>query len=261
VVDAGILNPGEEMVVLAKPSPPVTAGTYDRAVFATPSGAVAKVIFRVNAYLYVLDRSDRLAYRYLDDGTYLDLGLFDNSNADAQGVTTDGTGFWTADATDDEVYEFASNFALGGTWNLNLLNADAQGITTDGSSMWVVDGTALNVFRYDTAGVFASSFPLEAANAAPTGITTDGSSIWIVDGGSDAAYKYALDGTFDSSFALATANADPTGITTNGSNIWVVDRAAKKIYTYEMDGTYVAGADITLHNDNADAQGITIRPR
>ena len=46
-VDPGVFNPGEEMVILAKPSPPVTANTYDRAAFVTPYGVVAKVIFHV----------------------------------------------------------------------------------------------------------------------------------------------------------------------------------------------------------------------
>ena len=47
VADPGVLNPGEEMVVVANPSPSVVANTYDRATFVTPNGVVAKVIFKV----------------------------------------------------------------------------------------------------------------------------------------------------------------------------------------------------------------------
>ncbi len=47
VIDPGVLNPGEEMVVIANPNPSIQANTYDRASFATPNGITAKVIFRV----------------------------------------------------------------------------------------------------------------------------------------------------------------------------------------------------------------------
>ena len=47
IVDPGVFNPGEEMVLVANPSPSVKAGTYDRATFVTPAGVVAKVIFEV----------------------------------------------------------------------------------------------------------------------------------------------------------------------------------------------------------------------
>ena len=47
IVDPGVFNPGEEMVVLANPSPSVTANTYDRAIFSTPNGVTLKTIFHV----------------------------------------------------------------------------------------------------------------------------------------------------------------------------------------------------------------------
>ena len=47
IVDPGVLNPGEEMVIVANPSPPVAANTHDRATFVTPNGVTAKVIFEV----------------------------------------------------------------------------------------------------------------------------------------------------------------------------------------------------------------------
>ena len=45
--DPGIFNPGEEMIILANPSPSVVANTYDRAVSSTPNGVAAKTIFHV----------------------------------------------------------------------------------------------------------------------------------------------------------------------------------------------------------------------
>ena len=46
-MEPGVLNPGEKMTVLANPSPSVTQNTYDRAVFVTPNGVSAEVIFKV----------------------------------------------------------------------------------------------------------------------------------------------------------------------------------------------------------------------
>ena len=48
IVDPGIFNPGEEMVIVANPSPSVVANTYDRVTFVTPNGIVTKVIFKIN---------------------------------------------------------------------------------------------------------------------------------------------------------------------------------------------------------------------
>ena len=47
IVDPGVLNSGEEMIVLANPSTSVKANTYDRAIFSTPNGVVVKTIFHV----------------------------------------------------------------------------------------------------------------------------------------------------------------------------------------------------------------------
>ena len=47
IVGPGVLDPGEEMVILANPSPSITANTYDRATFVTPNGIATKVVFEV----------------------------------------------------------------------------------------------------------------------------------------------------------------------------------------------------------------------
>ena len=47
IVDLGIFNPGEDMVVLANPSPSVEANTDDRVTFVTANGVTVKVMFEV----------------------------------------------------------------------------------------------------------------------------------------------------------------------------------------------------------------------
>jgi hypothetical protein len=47
IVGPGILDPAEEVVILANPSPSIVANTYDRATFVTPNGITTKVLFEV----------------------------------------------------------------------------------------------------------------------------------------------------------------------------------------------------------------------
>ena len=260
VVDPNILNPGEEMIIKANPLPAVTSGTYDRAVFVTPNGVIAKVIFKLSGFLHVVDQADRIVYRYTDEGVYVDLNSLDSANTDAQGITTDGTDFWVPDEVDDEAYKYDSSVNLDSMWSLDLQNATSTGVTTDGTNIWVVDGDD-TVYKYDMVGASVSNFSLDAANTAPAGITTDNTNIWVVDSGDDLVYKYDLSGVFDSTFALSAENADPSGITTDGANIWVVDKVDDKVYKYDMTGSNISTATFDLDATNTDPTGITVKPR
>ena len=261
VVDPNVLNPGEEMIIRANPSPSVVAGYYDRATISTPNGVTVKVVFRVKTTLYVADGSDALAYKYDDAGSWLGSEFLILDNGDAVGIATDDTDFWTTDLTDDLVYKYATNFVSGGSWAQDAANLDGAGITTDGANIWIVDEVDDTVYKYDMVGAPVSSFLLTPANATSTGITTNSTNIWVVDSGTLKAYKYDMVGALVSSFSLTAANTAPTGITTNGSNIWVVDSETLKVYKYEMDGTYVTDGDITLDSANTDPSGLTVLPR
>ena len=261
VVDPGILNSGEEMIIVANPSPSIVAGYYDRAVFVTPNGVSAKVIFKVSAVLYVADRDDGLVYIYMDDGTYDSVDFLDPDNDDARGITTNNTNFWTVDVEDLQTYKYPNTFNVGTPWSLNAANATSTGITTDGTNIWTVDPGDDVVYKYDMVGASVSNFALDVGNADAAGLTTDGSSIWVVDDQDDTVYKYSMAGGLISSFGLTADNTVPTGITTNGNQMWVVDYADLKIYTYRTDGTYMDTEDITLTGPNADPQGITVRSK
>ncbi len=264
VVDPGVLDPGEEMVVLANPSPAVRGGTYNRATFATPNGVVASVIFAVPVTFYVVDNTDDLVYEYWNDGTLVGTHSLDAQNADVRGITHKDTSFWTTDWTDDTVYRYTTQFSLSSSWAQNLLNNQGVGITTNGTNIWIVDENALKVFKYDMDGNLApdvSQFALNVDNLNPTGIATNGTHIWVVDGADAKVYRYDTLGVLVSSFNLDAANTDPTGITTDGSHIWVVDRGGRKAFAYDMNGGRVTSSDLALDSANADAQGITVRPR
>ena len=258
IVDPGILNPGEEMIVLANPNPPFGGDRYGRVIFVTSNGATAKVMLLKSRLLHVLDQADLTVYRYKDDGTLTATSTLDGQNGDGRGMTGDDIDFWTTDLVDDKAYKYSADFSLVTSWDQDPANQDAAGLTIDGNDIWVVDSQDDRVYKYDKSGKYVSDFPLTFANATSTGITTDGTNIWVVDA-DDKVYKYDMIGTYVAEFGLTTANADPTGITTDGTNIWVVDAVDDKAYRYDMTGTFVS--DFSLSAANGDPQGLTVTPR
>ena len=262
VFEPGVLNPGEKMVVLARPSG-LQMSTYDRATLVTPDGIPTPIIFQLSTAtttLHVVDETDSTVYRYRDDGTYLGSSPLTAQNSNAKGITTDGAYVWTTDGQDDLAYVYTSALGSLTTWALNTGNSESEGMTTDGCNFWTVNHTGTQkVFKYSFTGGFVSDFSLDAANDHATGVTTDGTSIWVVDHMDKAVYKYSLSGAYDSSFALDGGQSNPRGIATDGKNIWVADRGELRVYKYTMDGTFVSSFALT--GDNAAPEGITVTPR
>lgn len=259
IADPGMLDPGEQMVVLANPSPALGGNTYGRATFVTPNGATASVTVFKRRLLHVLDKADLTVYQYKDDGTLFATSSLDSLNADAMGITTDDLNFWTTDAVDELVYKYDSDLSTSTTWSQAAANTDGVGLTTNATSTWVVDAVDDQVYRYNATGTLASQFGLAASSTDPQGITADGTNIWVVDEGDNEVYKYDINGASVSSFALTAANSDPTGITTDGTLIWVVDAVDDKVYAYSMSGTL--STEFSLAAANADPQGLTVSPR
>ena len=259
IADPGILDPNEQMVVLANPSPAHGGNTFGRATFVTPNGAAISVTVFKRRLLHVLDTADLTVYQYQDDGTLFATSSLDSLNADAMGITTDDLNFWTTDAVDDRVYKYDSDLSTSTTWSQDAANADGVGLTSYATSTWTVDAVDDQVYRYDATGTLVSQFALAVGNTDPQGITSDGTNIWVVDELDDQAYKYDMDGASVSSFSLTAANRDPTGMTTDGTLIWVVDAVDGKVYAYSMNGTFIT--EFSLGAANADPHGLTVSPR
>ena len=257
VVEPGLLSPGEEMVVILKPSATIEESTIDRATFVAPNGVTARIIFKVATVLYVVDATDSMVYKYTEDGTFVESAALNTQNGDAKGITTDLVSFWTVDDADDMVYGYTPSFVLATSSTVHASNRDAEGLTTDGcSSIWAVNhGGSKKVFKYTLGGAYVSDFALTAANNHATGITTDGTNIWVVDHKDAKAYKYTMSGSAVSDFALDDNKSNARGITTNGTFIWVVDRKANRVEKYTMAGGFLSSFPLTAAN--ADPQGIT----
>jgi hypothetical protein len=155
------------------------------------------------------------------------------SNAQVEGIATNGTDIWLLDNNQDKVYKYSGAASrLSGSQNaassFNLVNgkngnSNGKGIVTDGTYLWVVDdATTDKVFKYTVSGTSKGSWTIDTANSAPTGLTINPSNvsdIWIVDSGTKKVYQYtnAAGKTSGSqnaaaSFALAAGNTNPQDI-------------------------------------------------
>ena len=152
------------------------------------------------------------------------------SNAQVEGIATNGTDIWIVDARNDRVYRYANaagrltgSQGAASSFALNTGNKDAKDLVTDGTNIWVVnDSTTNKVFKYTVAGALVGSWTIASPNATPTGITLDpagGTDLWIVDSGTDKVYQYVggrawTSGTRSASatFNLAAGNTNPQGI-------------------------------------------------
>lgn len=183
--------------------------------------------------VWVVD-ANKNVYVYSPSGTPLGSWTAGSlpSNANVQGVTTNGADVWIVDAQGDRIYRYtgaatrlsgsqnaASNFALSGS------NKDPSDFVTDGNSIWVLNNTTSTdkVFKYSLSGSLLASWTITDGGGSPTGITIDpsgGTDMWIVDSARDTVYLLpaARNAANNSSvvatpvFALAADNANPQGI-------------------------------------------------
>jgi sugar lactone lactonase YvrE len=183
------------------------------------------------------------------------------SNAQVEGVATNGTDIWLVDARQDKVFKYtgaASRLSgsqnAASSFNLSSSNSNAKGLVTDGTSIWVVDDSGADkVFKYTLAGGSLGNWTIGSANASPTGITLDPTApghLWIVDSGADRVYQY--DGAVSrisgsqspsTSFALAAGNTNPQDIADPvGFSISVTDTTT----TLQANGTNPAAPAQTL---------------
>jgi sugar lactone lactonase YvrE len=201
---------------------PLNSGDSAPRGLATTAAGTTVWVADANKTVYVYNTSGVLL------GSWLTGGLA--SNAQVEGIATNGTDVWLVDAKQDKVFKYTGAASrLSGSQNaassftLNSGNSSPKGIVTDGTSLWVVnDSSTDKVFKYNLSGTLLGSWTIDAANSSPTGLTINPanvSDIWTVDSGSKKVYQYtgAASRTSGSQnaaaiFALAAGNANPQDI-------------------------------------------------
>jgi hypothetical protein len=104
------------------------------------------------------------------------------SNAQAQGIATNGTDIWIVDSKSDKVYRYAGAATrLSGSqnaassFNLSGSNKDATDIVQGSGFLWVTNNTSTDkVFKHTLSGSLVGSWTISAGGGgSPTGITLD----------------------------------------------------------------------------------------
>ncbi len=137
-------------------------------------------------------------------------------NTAHQGLWSDGTTMWVADATDDKIYAY----------NLSTRARDSA-----------------KDFNNLAAG----------GNSFPAGIWSNGNTMWVADAADDKIYAYNLstkarDSARDND-ALAAASNSPVGIWSDGTTMWVMNQDDKKLYAYSLPAAPGAPTSLTATAD------------
>ena len=203
--------------------------TTGRSTYTAPRGVATTA---AGTTVWVVDAS-KTVYVYNNGGTILGSWAAGGlpTNAQLEGLATNGTDVWLVDAGGDKVYRYANaagrlsgSQAAASSFKLTGADANAKGIVTDGTSLWTVDDGASvdTVFKYTLGGGLLGSWTIDTGNAHPTGVTLNPaapSDMWVVDNGSLKVYQYAAavgrtsgSQAAAATFALAPGNTNPQDI-------------------------------------------------
>ena len=196
-------------------------------------------------------------------------GLVASGNIRPIGLWSNGTTFWTANASADKLYAYHAAGARDAGKDFNTLidagNDSPRGIWSDGTTIWVADFNDRKIYAYRMSN--KARDPDKdfnrlngAGNTSPNGIWSDGRTMWVADSGDGKLYAYrmsnqARDAGKDFNTLIDAGNDRPTDIWSDGTTMWVADSGAAKLYAYRMsDKSRDSGKDFnTLRpagNDN-----------
>lgn len=170
------------------------------------------------------------------------------------GITTDGTYLYVADAGNKKIRKIMINTGAvtslaGSRWDTDGAGSSTgfyrpSGITSDGDHLYVADTFNNKIRKVEIAtgivSTFAGSHWGETALISPYGITTDGIHLYICDTGNHKIRKIEIAtgvittlaggsmGNSDGIGAMAKFNT-PVFITTDGTNLYVSDSGNYKI--------------------------------
>ena len=180
------------------------------------------------------------------------------SNANPQGIWSDGTTMWVADDADDKLYAYTlATGVRDATQDITLHtdNGSSKGIWSDGTTIWVADDEDDKLYAYALSGgtrqdgtnsTVNKEFSLHTDNGDPEGIWSDGTTIWVANSGNIQAspnkiFAYTLtNGTSDTAKEFAP-NWTPFGIWSNGTTMWVINNVSSSTGN-RVDAYAITGA-------------------
>ncbi len=196
-------------------------------------------------FLTILFSSFVIGAIVIEEGTYTNesFNISGSGNTAATGITQDGTYFWIADWSDNEVYKYYMN----GTYTNESFDTSVSGdtypigVTQNGTYFWIVASSNDKVEKYYMNGTYTNeSFNTVGTSQGNYMITNNGTYFWIVNGDDIKVYKYYMNGTYtNESFDVSGSGIEyPTGITQDGTYFWIIDDTKTEVDKYYMNGTY-----------------------
>ena len=207
-----------------------------------------------------------------------------------QGIWSDGTTMWVADATVDKAKVFAYN--VPPEHSMPLFSADARlsDLSVAPRDIIGFDPARTTAYQVGVGPNVREATVIATANDAGASVSitgsadadpdTDGHQVSLSAGRNGLTVKVtAEDGTVvrnyevrvnrgvtnlggwhagaDFDGLIAAGNTNPRGVWSDGTTMWVPDGANEKVYAYRMsDGTHDAARDITLATVNNWPTGI-----
>lgn len=255
--------------------PDLTNASYDSVSFSVyaQSTQPTDVFISPDGYkIYISSNSNDRIVEY-DLSTAFDLStasyngvvfLLPTANNDVTSLSfsSDGLKIYTADYTDDTIYEYD----LTSAWDLSTasynsvsLNVAAAGnnpqgvvISTDGYKMFVLALFGDTVYQYSlstafdlsTASYDSVSFSVTSQDGSPSNIwfSPEGSTMFLSGTVTDRIYKYSLTSAWDlstasysgESFRVSSQETNPRGVafSSDGAKMYVVGNDTDTIYQY-----------------------------
>lgn len=197
----------------------------------------------IDGFLWVASFNQDYLYRLApSDGTVLETVSLPASLTSC-GLAWDGSSFWIADCSADEIVQVSSSGMVIGSFPSP--GPGPVGLAWDGAYLWDVDFEADQIHRIDPAtGIVVHTIPAPDTRAA--GLAWDGQYLWT--NGRDSAITYKLDpwvGSVHASFGTPPGSGmnNGRGAAFDGQYLWVSNSDVGIIYQIDVEHVPSAYAD------------------
>lgn len=229
-----------------------------------------------------VDPQDDRAYRYDEDGAFVESFGLVVGNDNAVGIAVHDNVLHVFDRRSRRIYQYGTTGELQAVSRElrqttgNALSTVASAVAIDGNELWVLDRGRDKLLGYVLGDAFEAGAPLPAAqeiplappNARAEGLAIDPTHLYVLDHIDRRLYRYRRDGgaSGDPSRVMAEVDGDgtraPYGVARSGDSVLVVDASRDKVYTYDLSalfsgsGPLAASAETRLDLANGNARDV-----